>query len=438
MRKLIDDILSSLWFRPGLWMLAYTVLAVALVYGEIQLHAQGVDTSRYELLRIDAAGARTMLGSIATAMLTVTSLSFSVMMLAVVQTANAYSPRLLRRYIRDPLNQHALGILLGTFLYSMIVLRSIWSIPDFVPFMATNVALGLSFVATGALLHSLNHVPQSIKVSSIISLILEQTETVIERGFPRDVGRAWPGEGDPELPKCEPREVLAGTSGYMQHFDHEKLLSTAEQADVVIRMRWIIGDYILAGTPLASVWGKVDAELEDTIQRACVRGSERSSPQDAGFGLDQITDIAVRALSPGVNDPATAATAIDALTYLLRKHLVHEAASSYRCDLNGQLRLVLPRWSFNHMIEDTYLRILQYGGEDVLIVRQLLRACEQLTCIARGEPERELLWALVQEIHTRARVAFSSQSQLSQIDRLFQHTTAELGRPPLPLLSGTE
>ncbi|KIG13512.1 hypothetical protein DB30_08024 [Enhygromyxa salina] len=435
MRKLLDDILSSLWFRPGLWMLIYTVLALTLVYGELQLHAGEFDRSRYELLRIDAAGARTMLGAIATAMLTVTSLTFSVIMLAVVQTANAYSPRLLRRYIRDPLNQHALGILLGTFLYSMVVLRSIWSREEFVPFIATNVAVALSFVATAALLYSLNHVPQSIKVSSIISLIIEQTETVIARGFPRDVGRAWEGEGEPKLPEGAPHELLAGSSGYMQHFDHEKLLPAAERAGVVIRMHWIIGDYVLAGTPLASVWGKVDAELEDMIERACMRGSERSSPQDAEFGLDQITDIAVRALSPGVNDPATAATAIDALTYLLRKYLVHEVATPYRCDLHGQLRLVLPGWSFGEMIEDGYLRILQYGGQDVLVVRQLLRACEQLSHVARGEAERELLWALVEAVHAHALAAFSGPNQRRQIDRLIEHTTKELGRPPLPSLS---
>jgi uncharacterized membrane protein len=168
-----------------------------------------------------------------------------------------------------------------------------------------------------------------------------------------------------------------------------------------------------------------------------VRGSERSSPQDAEYGLDQITDMAVRALSPGINDPATAATAIDALTYLLHKYLLHDVASWYRCDPHGKLRLVLPGWSFGEMIEDGYLRILQYGGQDVLVVRQLLRACQQLSSVARRDAERELLWALVEDIHAHVQVTYSSLGQLRQLDRLFQRTTAGLGRPPLPILSLT-
>jgi uncharacterized membrane protein len=436
-RKLYEDIRSSLWFRPGLWMLVYAAVGMLLVWGEARLGLAGVDLTQYEVLRTDASGARTMLGAIATAMLTVTSLVFSLMMLAVVQTANAYSPRLLRRYISDPANQHVLGILIGTFVYSMVVLRAVSGNSASAPVIATNMALLLSLVATVALVHFLNHVPQSIKVSSIISLILSQTQKVIERGFPRDVGHPWEGEGKPVFPESQPRQLCAHDSGYVQYLADEKLLRTAYDADLVIRMHWRMGDYILAGTAIASVWGELDEKLEGTIRRACILGVERTLPQDAGFGLQQLTDIALRALSPGVNDPSTAATSIDAVTFLLGKALDRELPSPYRCDEEGDLRLVLPRASFSELIEDSYLRILQYGGQDVAIMRQLLRACEQLHTIARGEAERELLWSLVEAIHDQARTTVTIPPQQRQLDRLFQHTCSRLERPSLPLLAGT-
>src|SRR5690606_15019592 len=136
--KLIDYLDSSLWFRPALWMIACSGLAVGLIVLDTWLDTRGALSEWPALLRSDPNDARAMLGAIVGAMLTVVSLAFSVVMLAVVQMAQSYSPQLLRGYIGDPRNQHVLGILIGTFLYSLLVLRSI-RLEEFAPTLATNM-----------------------------------------------------------------------------------------------------------------------------------------------------------------------------------------------------------------------------------------------------------------------------------------------------------
>jgi uncharacterized membrane protein len=434
MHKLYQDVLSSLWFRPALWMMIYTALALILLEVDTRLDQATINLASYGLLRTEAEGARTMLGAIVTAMLTVTSLAFSLMMVAVIQTANAYSPRLLRRYIADTNNHHVLGILIGTFLYSMIVLRSVSGKVEYAPFIATNTAVLLALIATIALVQFLNHVPQSIKVSSIIKLTLDRTKRVIERGFPRDVGRPWIGDAPPELPAGPATPIHAKTSGYVQIFEDD-VIAAAREADVIVQMVWRMGDYVLAGTPIAQVWGQVDDALERAICKGCVLGSERTMEQDMAFGLQQLTDIALRALSPGVNDPSTAATAIDALSFLIARVIELEQVSPYRCDQAGQLRIVFQDWRFEAMIEDTYLRIVQYGGGDVLVLAQLLRACEQLSCVATLESQRDSLWDLVEASNAHAHVSVGIPAQRRQLDRLFDRTRTILARPPLPALS---
>ncbi len=433
-RKLYENILSSLWFRPGLWMLGYGALAAAALSLELLLRRHGVALDRVALLRTETEGARALLGAIATSTLTVTSLAYSLMMVAVVQTANAYSPRLLRRYLRDPRTQHGVGILMGTFLYSVIVLRTVSG--DFTPLLATNLAIALTVVATVALLLFLNHVSQSVKVSAIIGLILERTGDVIARGFPRDVGTAWEGEGEPPLPREPPRTLVAPRSGYLQYIENEQLLALAREADALVRSRWRIGTYVVAGAPLVEIWGALDEETERALRSTFVQGAERTLPQDADFGLLQLTDIALRAMSPGVNDPSTAAAAIDALCHLIAQSIRREPPSCLRCDERGRLRLILPRWSFEDLLCDTFSRVLQYGGGDVAVVSRLLHACELLLYQARRDEHEQALWRLVAAIHERAETSIELAAHRRQLDRQLARVCEVHERPPLPRLAG--
>jgi uncharacterized membrane protein len=399
--KFIDYLRASLWFRPALWMIAFSGLALGLVALDTWLE-QRVDTEQIpRLLRSHPDDARALLGAIVGAMLTVVSLGFSIVMVAVVQMSNAYSPRLLRLYISDEYNQHVLGILLATFLYSLIVLRSIRQ-TGFAPTVATNVGVLLAIIATVALITFLHHVPQSLKVNSILRMILERSHDELERGFPHAIG--IPCDPFPTELDGDPVRVPAWRSGYVQIFDLDPLAERARKTGgpMEIRMHWRMGDFVLEGTTFASVRGGFAARDRKALEQACVIGTERTMRQDPTFGLEQLTDMALRALSPGINDPTTACAAIDALTVLLAQLAAGEHTSAWRSDRSGSVRVQCQIVSFAELVESSYLRILAYGAGAPQVVRRLIGACEQLHRVREQEQARVVLWELLQAIHATA------------------------------------
>lgn len=431
--RFIDALAASLWFRPALWMIVFFGLAFGLVAFDIWLDRR-VDVQQIpRLLRSNPDDARALLAAIAGAMLTVVSLAFSVVMLAVVQMSNAYSPRLLRLYIGDIYNQHVLGILLGTFVYCLIVLRSIRQ-AGFAPTIATNFAVVLAIAATIALVAFLNHVPQSIKVNSIIRMILASCEEELEREFPSGIGE--PAEHVPELGACAggPQQIVARRSGYVQIFDLTPLAACERSSPAIIRMHWCMGDFVLAGTPFASVWGRFGAREQDALDDACVIGTERTMRQDPRFGLEQLTDVGLRALSPGINDPTTACAAINALTVLLGRLLTRDGASPWRRDRADMLFIEFRVAAFSELIELTYLRILSHGRGDQQVLRRLIGACEQLCAVAGADQQREALCELLRAIHAEADEQVRIAAHRNSLDVAFERACTRLACPPLPKL----
>jgi len=426
--KLVDYLRSSLWFRPALWMTGLFGLALGLVALDTWLDGW-LDPQRIpRLLRSDPDDARALLGAIVGAMLTVVSLAFSVMMVAVVQMSSAYSPRLLRSYISDVHNQHVLGILLGTFLYSLVVLRSVRQ-TGFAPMVATNVGVVMAVISTIALVAFLHHVPQSMKVSSIIRMILQGCEQELDRAFPDRVGVECANIPDDSELADPALRIAARRSGYVQIFDLTPLEERPRSNPAVIRMHWRMGDFVLEGAAFASVWGEFDEHDRLALDRACVFGIERTLRQDPRFGLEQLTDVALRALSPGINDPTTACAAINALTVLFGKLLAREQAPPWRCDRSGMLRVEFRVPSFAEQIELSYLRILGHGAGDPQVVGRLIGACEQLEAATTRAEQRVVIWELLQAIEATARERITIAAQRRAFDIQIERARAALGQP---------
>lgn len=436
LRKVWEDIESSLWFRPMIWMIGFGLLAVLLIAADRRYLFQQSNLEIPWFLVGGAEGARTMLGAIASAMLTVTSLAFSLMMVTVVQTANAYSPRILRQYLADKDNQHVLGILIGTFLYSLLVLRSVRSGEDseFVPVLATNGALVLSLLSTAALIYFINHVAQSIKVGNIIQLILDNTEYVVEAAFPREIGQPWQRKSPPTLPSADPVTILSEETGYIQLFDHSALMQYATEHQLVIEVTNMVGDFVLRGTPLVRIWGDktVDEELAAVIQRTFILGTERTFSQDLRFGIRQLADIALRALSPGINDPTTAVNAINSLATLLAQVIERGPVSPYRCDAEGRLRVAFPDLSFHVQLEEAFTQIIHYGAADFAVIGRLIEVFGQIGYLVKSEAERHTLWQLTLNALNQAADQITSPIERRKLNDCFRRTAAILGRDADP------
>lgn len=425
--KVWHDMSSSLWFRPVSWMVFSILLASVLVSFDNAILVDDFWSWAPWFLRGNASGARTMLGSISSAVLTVTSLAFSLMMVTVVQTANAYSPRIIGQYLSDRHNQNVLGVLLGTFLYSLLVLRAVND--DFVPLLAVNVAILFAVLSTVALVSFINNVAQSLKVSNIAEQILSQTEKVIEDGFPNDVGQPWSLSTAPIQPTVG-RLIYAETSGYLQLVDGRELLEIAREANAVIQLLYTMGDHILAGAPIAEVWPgeAADADLADAVRSTLAIGRERTDTQDARFGVRQLVDIALRALSPGVNDPTTATDMINALKRILAAKLKCGHVSHLRADAQGNLRLILPVQTLDALLDEAFVEIFHYGGEDFAAMTQMIKTMGQLRYLAVDEEDQEALWRFLSRIVAIANKRIVSELELTLLNETLQATTAVFER----------
>ena len=406
--RLVDAwlrVMASLWFRPMAWLAVLSLTALVLVFLEWNyLDRDGLWDKWFVLWQSQAEGARTMLGAIAGATLTVVSLAFSLMMIVVIQAANAYSPRLISQFIADRRNHHVLGLLLGHFAYSILVLRVIRQDPSFVPHISVNLALLLSILSIVALVAFIQNVAQSIQVPNIIDMIEQQTEEIIEQDALMDIGR--PHQGDFQL--HDGRQIEAEHSGYVRLLGAPMLEKIVLfEGDAVVELHYGLGDYVQRGARIATVWNAEGSEelvkrARDCIHEATVFGKDRSWEQDIDYGLSQLTDIALRALSPGINDPSTAIMAINSLTKMCMSRYRQRRYLRHRANTEGALKLIFVEDDLGAVLLRTYVQVFSYGKEDLMVVLKLLEGLSHLGDVT-PPGERGALYRCAEEFLEEAR-----------------------------------
>jgi len=414
LRSLQRDLLDSLWFIPTVIALAYAALALALVRAD---HALGLDTQGRDAWAVGGAdGARGVLFAIAGTTLSVLGVVFS-LTIVVLQIASAqFTPRVMRNLTGDRGTQVVLGVFLGTFTYALIVLRAVRSSGEdgggagFVPVTAVAVAIVLALVSIGFMIYTINHVARSVQVAVIIKRVTHDTLDLLDEPLaggsnehhdPKLTGSALPEE---------PGEIVASHGdGYIEAIDAEALLAASDMRGLVVRTEVLVGSFLLSGTPLATVWphGMVDADLAEGLRAAFVLGPERTRQQDVELGIRQLADIAVRALSPAVNDPTTATLCIDRLGQLLVR-----AASRDETEVltgPGGGRVVLRGPSFARLTDVAFTQIRHYGAGDSLVATHLMTTLGEVAArvsVIQQEPLREQATALMMEVRQVLRVEF--------------------------------
>ena len=319
------DLNSSLWFVPTLM----TVVAIGLAYGMVllDLYFGREWITAYPLLfGAGADGARGMLTAIAGSMITVAGLTFSLTLATLAQVASQYTPRLLRNFMRDRTNQVVMGAFVSVFVYCLVVLRTIRGGDEgaFVPSLAVVVGLVLALGSIGMLIFFIHHIASSIQAANVIARAADETARLLEKTFPLDPEAPAP-TGGPDNPAALAAlrwtVVTAPVTGYLQGVDYAALLAVATSADAAVQMACALGSFVAEDAPLATVAAYSGSNIEPatlSAVRTCYRiGSQRTLDQDVGFGLRQLVDIALKALSPGINDTTTAVQCIDRLGALL-------------------------------------------------------------------------------------------------------------------------
>jgi len=378
-----NSLTSTLWFIPTLLAICGVILgllAVALDYYIINL---GINLY---FLDVQPSGARDMLSVVAGSMMTVAGTVFSITIVALTLVSTQFSPRILRNFMRDTGNQVVLGAFVGIFAYCIVVLRTIREnsdAPNFVPSVA--VALGILFGLSGIgfLIYFIHHVATTIQATSIISAIADETVSEIEENYAFSYDeKQYDTQIVSELKTKKWTKISSAQTGYIQNADTDALFKLANRNNLIVQMRRRVGEFTIKGLPLLQVSAKeadfnVDEIHASEFNKAYDIGDFRTVEGDVAFGLRQIVDIALKALSPAINDTTTALSCIDYLTSILIALAKRPSPPPlYFCD--GELRLVVNPQRFEDYFDLAFNQIRQNASGNVAVILRLLNSIEIL------------------------------------------------------------
>lgn len=395
--------------RESLWLVPAAMIVAALLLALLMVNVSG-DVDRKALVHYprlfgaSPASSREMLSVIAGAMMTVTSVTFSITMVAVSQAASQYSSRILRHFMRDRGNQLALGTFTGVFVYCLVVLRTVRSDQDlhFNPELAVIVAVVLAVAAIAALVFFIHHVAQSLQATTILARVADETCEAVERLFPDGVGE----EPSPEevaahaaaVAQMRWHAVPARRTGYVLGLDGEGLLAFAARHDLVVRMERAIGEHVIEGTALAATSRPLQPVEVDELQAVFATGRFRTIAQDPSFGLREMADVAVRALSPAVNSTSTAATALDnigTVLYLLARRRIDDPHRLHE----GQVRVVTRGPSFERLVATGLHEIRRNAAGNYRVLLRLLDTLALLLLAVEAPERRRVLREEAARVH---------------------------------------
>lgn len=371
-----DYLRGALWFLPTVAVVA----SLAAGFGLSRLRPSEDSLLGRLAFQGDADDARQLLIVVAATMITVTGLVFSVTIVAIQIASAQFSPRLLRNFLRDRGNQLVLATFVSTFAYSFAGLHTVGTPTgsgEFVPRVAISGSMVLALASLGMLVYFVHHMAHEIQVDHIMRDVERRTLEVIEESE-ADPPR-W--EGFLPLPTAPDHAVTVRTrrSGYLQSVDFDRLLQVATDRDLVVLLRRRVGEYLVAGSPLALVWQPAEGEsppdpvlLDDELLAAVRIGIERTMEQDVRFGLRQLVDVALRAISPAINDPYTAVQAIQHLAGLVSTLAERPLADLVLRDAAGTVRVGVPAVSFRDYLGLACDQIRRSGAREPAIVLGLL------------------------------------------------------------------
>lgn len=388
---------ASFWFVPTL----IVAFSVALALGFIEVDSSGSWEWMDKWPRLfgaNAAGAREMLATIAGSMTTVVGVTFSMTLVALTLASSQYTSRVLRNFTSDRVTQVVLGIFAGIFTYSIMVLRTIRGGDEggFVPSLSVAFSVVLAIGGIGTLIFFIHHIASSIQASSIIASVAKETLEAVDRLFPEKLGQEpKDDEVDPSelpVPARKWQTIMADRNGYLQNVDKKTLLRLARKHKTIVRMERGIGDFVVEETPLVSLAleSAPDKEIISDLRGAYDIDRFRTVHQDCSFGIRQLVDIALRALSPGVNDTTTAVMCLDYLTAILARLAPREIPSFHRYE-DGELRVISIGQTFASLVADSFDEIRGSAGGNVAIMVRMLNSLQNIANLTDSSSRRRVL-----------------------------------------------
>ena len=419
--------MASLWFLPGLIVLGAIGLAIGLVGLEMYFTPE-LSKSIPIIFGVGSEGSRSTLSTIAGSMITVAGVVFSVTIVALSLASNQYSPRVLRNFMNDHVNQTVLGVFVGIFVYCLLVLRTIRDTGDsaFVPSVAVLAGVGLALIGMGFLIFFIHHIAASIQAAYILSSISQETLAAIDHQFPESLARdeddAPDGGVGPVAWDTQWQPVPARRSGYVQTVDRDALFAIAKKARVVLRMDRGTGDFVIEDIPIAFIGGPdaPDGKMIRRINNAYTLNRQRTVEQDPAFGIRQIVDMAIKALSPGIYDTTTAVMCVDYLTLIMARLCCRRIVYPY-CFEENQLHLIARGPSFSILLGKAVDQIRRNAEGNVAVLSALLRMLGAVAGLTGSPARRKMLRDQAGAVVDTARRTVSADWDRDAINSLIGH-----------------
>jgi uncharacterized membrane protein len=328
--------------------------------------------------------------------MTVVSIVFAILLMTLTLASMQFSPRIIVSFVKDRVTQWTLGIFLGTFCYCMAALPAARSIPyPFAPIATVMGAMLLALTCVGWLLFFIHHISQAISVNHIVDRIAAETEGVIDEMMPWPRRQARVASAAPIDFSAWDAAVSSDVSGYIRFIDTKRLVALAKSYRLKVRVLRRVGQFVPAGAPLLAVskGDRLSGDRSAELRGAFDFGPSRTLQQDVEFGVLQIVDIALKAISPAVNDPSTAVSCVDQLSRILIRFVSREPPESALYDPPGIVRVLVPWIDFDHLLDSAFDQIRMYSKTDVAVSLRMLRALGDIARSTTDPACREILVA---------------------------------------------
>lgn len=396
-----EELRTTLWVVPSILVVVSVLLFVVTFEIDVSAYHHHFLPSWIRTGSADAE--RSVLIAIAAAVITVIGVVFSITILALTLASQQFGPRMMRNFVRDVGSQVTLGVFVGTFVYAVLVLGSVNSLsPTFVPYLSTSTAEALLLVDLGILIYFIHHIAKLIQLPEVIASIADDLMASIDAEFPERVdappsraGQEHAGKSVPELLQLIDERgavVSSQVSGYIQYVGYSQLIAIATRTDSIVRLEHRPGHYLATGRPLAMVFPRAAApEVAQALRKAHVTGPHRTLVQDPVFAIDQLVEIAIRALSAAVNDTFTALTCIDWLSAGLGRVSGRVFDEGVYRDSSGRVRLIESDPSYARMVNRSFDKIRQAAQAMPAVLIRLIDSLGSITLDTTSPEQRAVL-----------------------------------------------
>ncbi len=422
---------ESFWFVPSVFLVAALILAQGMIALDTALPKGFSSPWTAWMYRVGIDGSRSMLSAIGTSMLAVAATAFSITISVVVTASSTYGPRLVGNFMSDRGNQTVLGVFVATFLYSLLVLRTIRSADDeagltaFVPHLAVNLAILMAVADAVVLVWFIHHIATSVRVETLAHGVRENFRAVVDRMHPKE---ASDDVVDTKALQIGGGLVESGSVGFISGIDFSGLCSVAESLDAVVKVIPRVGDHVLPHEPLARVWPESKVEdITSAVQRHVRIGDSRSAWQDIRYAEQQVLELAVRALSPGTNDPYTAVNSIEEVAAGITMAVSRPNPGNTMLK-NDTARVHYGIVEINEIVDMPFDQIRPYALDHVLVLTSLIDLGARIKSASIHDGVDERVRHNIEVLMEDLRASNPNPYDLRQVERHLEKRRNDLAR----------